>query len=326
MIRYIIKRILWMIPVLFGVCFIVFALTRLSPGDPVVGILGSNATEEQYAECREELGLDDPFLVQFVRYVKGIITEFDLGISYQSKRPVAEEVLERFPVTLKLGILSVLFSIVVGLPVGVLSAVKQYSPLDYTVTSATVILSSLPSFWLGLMMMLLFALRLGWLPASGLSSWKGWIMPMIVQGISPVCVITRLSRSNMLEVIRQDYIRTARSKGLSEGVIVRRHALKNAIMPVVTMIGMQMGMVFGGSVITESIFAIPGLGSLMISAISNQNYPTIMGCVFFLCILISIINLVVDVAYAYIDPHIKAKYTSSSSKRKANPAQKGEAA
>lgn len=314
MVRYVIKRILWMIPVLLGVCVIVFALTRLSPGDPVVGILGTTYTQEQYDQCRAELGLDDPVMVQLVNYIKGIVTRFDLGTSYQSKRPVTTEIMERFPVTLKLAVLSVLFSVLIGIPTGIISAVKQYSAADYVVTSTTIILSALPNFWFGMMMMLFFSLKLGWLPASGIEDWKCWIMPVIVQGISPVCVITRLTRSNMLEVIRQDYIRTARAKGLGEGIIIRRHAVKNALMPVVTMIGMQTGMVLGGSVITESIFAIPGLGSLMVSAISNLNYPTIMGCVFFLCILICMVNLVVDVAYAYIDPRIKAQYENANRK------------
>lgn len=315
MLKYILKRILLMIPVLFGVYFIVFTLTYIAPGDPVVGILGSDYTEEQYQETVQELGLDQPFLVQFFNRVKGVITEFDLGISYQSKRPVAEEVLERFPVTLKLGFLGVLFSIVVGLPAGIISATKQYSLVDYSVTSLTVLFSALPNFWLGLMLMLIFSLRLGWLPASGVDSWKAWIMPMIVNGISPVCIITRLVRSSMLDVIRQDYIQTARAKGMSERVIVRKHALKNALLPVVTSIGVQMGTVLGGSVITESIFAIPGVGSLLVSAISNLNYPTILGCVFFLCIAICILNLIVDVAYAYIDPQIKAQYVSGSSRK-----------
>lgn len=313
--KYILKRILWMIPVLFGVYFIVFTLTYIAPGDPVVGILGSDYTEEQYQETAKELGLDQPFFVQFFKHVKGVVTKFDLGISYQSKRPVAEEVLERFPVTLKLAFLGVLFSIVVGLPAGILSATKQYSPLDYSVTSLTVLFSALPNFWLGLMLMLVFSLRLGWLPASGVDTWKAWIMPMIVNGISPVCIITRLVRSSMLEVIRQDYIHTARSKGLGEMVIIRRHALKNALLPVITSIGVQMGTVLGGSVITESIFAIPGVGSLMVSAISNLNYPTILGCVFFLCIAICILNLMVDVAYAYIDPRIKAQYISGGTQK-----------
>lgn len=324
MIRYVINRVLWMIPVLFGVCFIVFSLTHLAPGDPVESLLPTNYTQEQYEAKEKELGLDKPFFTQFFLYIKNIVTKFDLGTSYQTKRSVTDEIIERFPITFKLGILSVCITVCLGVPIGVFSAVKQYSIGDYIVTTVTILFSALPGFWVALMLMLLFCLKLGWLPATGLSSWKAWILPLVVQGVSPVATITRMTRSNMLEVIRQDYIRTARSKGVSEKTVIFKHALKNALLPVVTMIGMQVGMVMGGSVITESIFAIPGLGSLLVTAINNRNYPIILGTVFFLCIVISCMNLIVDLLYAYIDPRIKAQYTSSSAQKKLKAAMAAE--
>lgn len=316
MIKFIIKRVLWMIPVLIGVIFVVYTINTFTPGDPVVAVLGSTFTQEEYDAKEAELGLDKPFLVQFFNYVKNIVTKFDFGSSYQSGRPVGEEIMERFPITLKLGILSSIVTIIIGIPTGIVSATRQYSRLDYAVTTSTLILASLPSFWLGLMMMLLFALKLGWLPASGISDWKCWIMPVLAQGLSPVCTVTRMTRSNMLEVIRQDYIRTARAKGLAEGVIVRKHALKNALLPVITLVGMQLGTIMGGSIITESIFAIPGMGSLMVSALNNKDYPIILGVIIFLCVCVSVMNLLVDLTYAFVDPRIKAQYMSNKKKIK----------
>ena len=308
--KYVLKRVLWMIPVLLGVCLIVFTLLYLSPGDPVEALLPTGYSQEQYDQKEAELGLDKPFLTQFYYYIRNIVTHFDLGTSFQTRRPVTDEILERFPITFKLGILSVCITILLGIPIGVYSAIKQYSVGDYVVRTFTVMFAALPGFWLGLMLMLLFALTLRWLPASGLASWKAWILPLVVQSLGPICMITRMTRSNMLEVIRQDYIRTARSKGAAENTVIFKHALKNALLPVITMLGMQVGMVMGGSVITESIFAIPGLGSLMVTAINNRNYPIILGTVFFLCIVISLLNLIVDLMYAFIDPRIKAQYTS----------------
>jgi len=308
--------VLWIIPVLFGVCLIVFTLLHLSPGDPVVQLLPSNYTQEQYDQEKTALGLDKPFFTQFFVYIKNIVLHFDLGTSYQTKRSVTSEILERCPITISIGLLSVIITVGFGIPIGVYSAVKQYSAGDYIITTFTVLFAALPNFWLALMMMLLFALTLRWLPASGLATWKAWIMPLIVQSIAPICMTTRLTRSNMLEVIRQDYIRTARSKGVSERTVIFKHALKNATLPVVTMVGMQIGMVIGGSVITETIFAIPGLGMLMMAAINNRDYPVILGSVFFLCIVICIMNLLVDLMYAFLDPRIKAQYTLENARKK----------
>lgn len=316
MIKYIIKRILFMIPVLLGVVFIVFTINHFSPGDPVVSLLGSNYTQEQYDAKEAELGLDKPFFTQFFNYVKGIVTKFDLGTSYQTKRPVRDEILERFPVTLKLGLIGMLITVIVGVPFGIISATRQYSKMDYGVTIVSLFFASMPSFWMGLMAILIFSLNLQWLPATGLDTWKHWILPALTIGLSPVATVTRITRSSMLDVVRQDYIRTARSKGLTEYRVIVKHALRNALIPVVTIVGMQLGLVMAGSVVIEAIFAIPGLGSLMMAAINAKNYPIIQGSVLLLSLSICVMNLIVDLVYGFIDPRIKAQYSAPKGKRK----------
>lgn len=318
MVRFILKRLLLMIPVLFGVLFIVFTLNYVTPGDPVLGILGSDATDEQYAAKEAELGLDKPYLTQFFNYIKGVVTKLDLGTSFKSKRPVGKEILERFPVSLKLGLMGIAVTILLGLPFGVISATRQYSKLDYGVTFGSLFFASAPGFWVALMMIIIFALNLGWLPATGLDSWKGYILPVLSMGLGPVASVCRMTRSSMLEVIRQDYIRTARAKGLSEGVVIRKHALKNGLIPVVTVVGMQMGIIFGGNVIIETIFTIPGIGMLMMTGINNRDYPVIQGCVLFLSTAICMMNLLVDICYGFIDPRIMSRYTNGGKKRKKN--------
>lgn len=308
MLKFVIKRILWMIPVLFGAVFIVFSINRLSPGDPVAAALGANYTQEQYERVEEEMGLDKPFFVQFYDYLKGIITEFDLGTSYKTKRPVTQEIMERFPTTLKLALIGCAITVCIGIPCGVICATKQYSIADYIVTLFSLIFASMPGFWLGLMMILIFALNLRWFPASGLADWKSWIMPAVAVGMSSVATITRLTRSSMLDVIRQDYIRTARAKGQKEGVIVVKHAIRNGIIPTVTTIGFQLGIMISGSVVVESIFSIPGLGTLITTAVNNQDYDLIQGCVLVLAGVVCILNLLIDILYGFIDPRIQAEF------------------
>lgn len=318
MIKFIVKRLLVMIPVLLGVIFIIFTINRITPGDPVVAMLGSNYTQEQYDAKAAELGLDKPFFEQFYEYIKGIVTKFDLGTSYQTKRPVTTEIGERFWNTLLLGIIGCVITVIIGVPTGVLSANKQYSLLDYTVTVGALVFASMPNFWLALMMILLFSLKLGWFPSScaDLSNWRVWVMPALAIGLSPIASVSRMTRSSMLEVVRQDYIRTARAKGLSPRMVTRRHALRNALIPVVTVIGMQVGMIIGGSVVVETIFSFPGLGVLMMNAINNKNYPVIQGCVLLLAGSICIINLVVDIIYAFIDPRVMSHYTAGKKRKR----------
>ena len=313
MVRFTIKRLLWMIPVLLGILFIVFTLSHFMPGDPVQNKLGTNYTQEQYDAMEHELGLDQPFLKQFWDYLVGVVTRFDLGTSYKSYRAVNTMIFERLGTTLKLGIFSSIVTIVISMPLGIISARRQYTPLDYTVTTVSLIFASVPGFWLAMMMMLLFALRLGWLPSSGIGSWKNYVMPVLAQGLMPLASITRMTRSSMLEVIRQDYIRTARAKGLSENVVMHRHALRNALIPVITVVGMQMSLIFGGSVVIETIFSMPGLGTLLMSSINGRDYPAIMGIVFVLSMSVCVINLLVDLVYAAVDPRIKAQFASENS-------------
>lgn len=316
MVKFVIKRILWMIPVIFGAILIVFMINRLSPGDPVAAQLGGSYTQEQYDRVEAELGLDKPVAVQFFEYIKGIVTRFDLGTSYQTKRPVSKEIMDRFPTTLKLGLISCLITVVLGLVFGVISATKQYSIADYSVTVFSLIFASIPGFWLALMLILTFALNLRWFPASGLASWKSWVLPAIACGLSPVASVTRLTRSSMLDVVRQDYIRTARAKGQTEGVIIRKHALKNAFIPIITIIGFQLGTMIAGSVVVEAIFNIPGLGTLTTSAVNNMDYPVIQGCVLVLSFVVCVLNLIVDILYGFIDPQIMAQYTGGGKKKK----------
>lgn len=316
MIRYILKRILWMIPVLLGAVFIVFSINRLSPGDPVAAALGGNYTQEQYDRVEAEMGLDKPFFAQLFDYLKGIVTEFDLGTSYKTKRAVSDEIAERFPITLKLALIGCAITVCIGIPGGVISATKQYSVADHIVTVLSLIFAAMPGFWLGLMMILLFALNLRWLPASGLQSWKSWIMPSIAVGITSVATITRLTRSSMLDVIRQDYIRTARAKGQREGKIIVKHALRNGIIPIITTVGFQLGILISGSVVVESIFSIPGLGTLITSAVSNQDYDLIQGCVLVLAAIVCVLNLIVDILYGFIDPRIMAEFSGKRSGRR----------
>lgn len=316
MAKFIIKRVLWMVPVLLGVLIIVFTINYFTPGDPVLALLGNSYTQEQYDAKAAELGLDQPYFAQLFNYIKGVVTEFDLGTSYQSKRAVSTEILARFPVTLKLGIIGVLITAIIGIPFGIISATHQYSPLDYTVTTVSLFFASMPNFWMALMLVLLFSLTLKWFPATGLGTWKGWVLPALALGLSPIASVTRQTRSSMLEVIRQDYIKTARAKGLSERKVVYKHALKNALIPVVTVIGMQISLIMAGSVIIENIFSIPGVGSLLMSAINSKDYPVIQGTVLMLSACICLMNLLVDLIYGFIDPRIMALY-SAGGKRKA---------
>ena len=314
MLKFIVKRVLLMIPILFGVIFIVFTINRLTPGDPTLTILGADAQPAEYEALREELGLNDPFFVQFFNYVKGIVTEFDLGTSYTTRQSVTNEILGRFPTTLLLGVLGVCITVCIGIPFGVISATKQGSVLDYIVTFVSLFFASMPSFWLALMMMLLFSLKLKWLPASGLDTWLGFIMPCLSLGLSPVATVTRLTRSSMLEVIRADYIRTARAKGIAEHAVIVRHALRNALIPVITNVGIQLGHIMAGSVVIESIFGIAGIGTLMVNAINMKNYPVVQGCVLFLSISVCVINLIVDLIYSVVDPRIKAQIIRTAPK------------
>jgi len=316
MIGFTIRRIIAMIPVLLGVLLIVFTLSHFMPGDPVLQQLGTNYTPEQYEALERQLGLDKPFFVQFWNYLVGVVTHFDLGTSYSTHRAVSTMIFENIGTTLKLGILSCVLTMVIGVPLGILSAIKQYSVADVTVTTVSMIFAALPGFWLGLMMMLLFSLNLGWLPSSGIGTWQQWIMPVLAQGLMPVALITRMTRSSMLEVIRQDYIDTAYAKGCSDRYVIWRHALKNALIPVITVFGMQMSMIFGSTIITEMIFSMPGVGTMLMRAITGRDYPTIVGVVLVISLCVCLINIFVDLAYTVVDPRIKEQFSGRNNKKR----------
>lgn len=307
MYKYIIKRLLQLIPVIIGVTFIVYFIISFTEGDPATIILGNGATPESVKELREEMGLDKPVIVQYANYLKDLVTG-DMGISYTTKNPVIQEIAARFPNTLKLTICSIIVSIVISIPVGIVSATKQYSIFDSVGMVCALIGISMPSFWLGLLLIILFSVNLGWLPSGGADSLKSLILPAITLGVASTATITRTTRSSMLEVIRQDYIRTAKAKGVNKKVVIRKHALRNALIPTVTVTGLEFGFLLGGAVLTETVFSWPGIGRLMVESIQKKDTPTVLGCIVIFSVCFSIVNLLVDILYAYIDPRIKSQY------------------
>jgi len=306
---YILRRCAMLIPVIFGVVFIVFVMMYVTPGDPARMVLGEQAPQVDVDNLRAEMGLDDPFLLQFGRYVYNAVVHADIGRSYITKRPVWNELMTAFPITLKLSALAMGIALLVGIPCGIVTAVRQYSIFDNIVTLFALIGISMPVFWLGLLLILLFTVKLAWLPPSGFDSIQAMIKPAVTLGLQSVAIITRMTRSSMLEVVRQDYIRTARSKGQKESVVIRKHALPNALVPVVTIAGIQFGILLGGAVLTEIIFSIPGLGRLMVSSIEMRDYPMVQGGVLFIALAFCLVNLGVDLLYAWLDPRIKSQYT-----------------
>lgn len=319
MLRYVIKRLLLIIPVILGVLIIVFFFQTVSGDDPVDQILTEGATEAMKEAKREELGLNDPIVVQFGRYVWKFVSQGDLGTSYKSGQPVTGEIMSRFPTTIKLALGSVLLSIIIGIPLGILAAVKQYTPTDSGLLAFSVLSASLPSFWFALLLISLFSVNLGWLPTSGLGGWKNWVMPVIVVSVASMSNIIRVTRSSMLETIRQDYIRTARAKGQAEYVIIFDHVLRNSLIPIVSAIGNTLGIQLGGSLIVESVFGLPGIGKYAVDAISQRNFPSLLGSVVILAITFSLVNLLVDLVYTMVDPRVKTSLFGKTKKKKPAP-------
>lgn len=307
MFKYIGNRLIMMIPVMLGVTLIVFSLLYITPGDPVDTLLGESATPEVAEQMREELGLNGGYFERFFVYVNKLL-HGDMGICYATKQPVATRITQTFPNSLKLAGASMLIATVLGLFFGIISAVKQYSWFDNFSMVFALVGNAMPNFWQGLLSMLIFSLYLKWLPASGFTTWKHMILPALTIGTSSAAEIARMTRSCMLEVIRQDYITTARAKGQSEFNITIQHALKNALIPVVTTIGIQFGRLLGGAVLTESIFAIPGVGKMMVDAIKARNHPVVQGGVLMIALTFSMVNLLVDILYAFIDPRMRSQY------------------
>ena len=313
--RYIIKRILWMIPVLLGVSFLVFSLMYFTPGDPAAIILGAEATPAQMEACREEMGLNKPFFERYVTYLYQAFVKFDLGTSYINGRPVMTELLQRFPYTVRVAGISVLVAVAIGIPLGVMAAVNQYTWKDNLSMLAALFSMSMPNFWFALMLVLFFSLKLGWLPATGIGHWTCYLLPCFSIGVHSAAGLARQTRSGMLEVIRQDYIVTARAKGQRESKVIFGHALKNAMIPIITQVGTMLGRQMGGAIIAESVFSIPGIGSYMSTAIKSRDYPVVQGGVLFVAVIFALSMLLVDILYTYADPRMKSRYESSAKKQ-----------
>lgn len=309
MAKYVLKRLLVLIPILLGVALIIFTIMDLTPGDPAVRILGPESSIEAREQLREELGLNQPFWIRFFDYIKNIFLHLDFGNSYRTGKPVFDDIFRRLPVSIKVAFLGMLLATLMGLPLGVFSAVKQYSGADSFLRVASTVLVAMPTFWLAMLLILVFALYLGWLPAGEVTSWKSYILPTITVGVPYGSKVLRMTRSTMLEEIRQDYVRTARSKGVPEKKVIYGHALKNALLPVITTIGSAFGAILGGSVIAESVFNLSGLGSLIVLSIKAKDTPSVLASVLLLAVFFALIMLVVDLIYAFIDPRIRAKYS-----------------
>lgn len=295
-----------MIPVMLGITLLVFTIMSLSPGDPGTLILGPMATQEEIDAKNQELGFYDPFFVKYFDFVINAV-QGDLGTSWYNNQPVTREIMNRFPVTFKLTIYSILLTVIVSIQLGTIAALKQYSIIDNVSMLLALFLASMPVFWLGLMLIIIFALNLDILPATGNENWKNFILPTIALAGSVIAVISRMTRVTMIEVLHMDYIRTARAKGATEGRVVRKHAIQNTLIPVVTVLGVNLGIMLGGTVLIEQVFGMAGIGTLMINAIRTKDIPLVMGSVTFLALCFSIINLLVDISYGFIDPRIKTE-------------------
>lgn len=314
--RYVLKRILWLIPVIIGVVTVLFVLSSLIPGDPAQIILGSTATEDQLAALRSEMGLNNPLIVRWFNYVMGFFTRLDFGRDYFTNMPVNVEVASHLPVTIELALYSTIFGIVVGVPLGIISALKQYTWIDSAILVISVFLLSVPNFWLAMMLIKWLAVDAKILPAFGMASPASWIMPVICAGVGGMAQNTRITRSSMLEVMRQDYIRTAYAKGQKPSVVVIKHMLRNALVPVITVVGSGIGNALGGNMALEIIFALPGLGNYVVSAITQRNYNAMIGGILAIAIMFTIINLIVDLLYVAADPRLKTQMTGKKTSRR----------
>ena len=312
MTTYVLRRLFFAIPVLIGASFLVFASIRMVPGDPAIAIAGELATPELREQVRRDLRLDDPLLIQYGVYLERMLRG-DMGRSVRTRLPVWDEIMIRLPRTMQLAILSLILAAAIGIPIGVLSATRANSWVDGGSMIFALLGVSMPVFWLGLMLIVLFAVTLPrWLgldapilPPTGTGTWQHYIMPVITLAANSMAIQARMTRACMLEVLRTDYIRTARAKGLAEWKVIYKHALRNALVPIVTIIGLQFGTLLGGAVLTETVFAWPGIGRLLIDAISFRDYPVIQGTVLFIAFGFVLVNLLVDVLYAYLDPRIR---------------------
>ena len=308
MIKYIFKRLIMLIPVILVTSFLIYWAMSLTGGDPALMLAGDKATPEQVEQIREALGLNDPFPVRYANYMKGMLTG-DMGKSYVTKKDVFQTFMEKLPNTLALGGAAVLIAVVVSLPLGIYTAIHQNTWKDTAGMVFALFGTSMPNFWLGLMLIIIFALKLGLLPSGGKSGFSSIILPAVTVGFGLAALITRTTRSSMLDVLRQDYMTTARAKGCPEKRVIYTHGLKNALIPIITAIGLQMSLVITGSVLAETVFSWPGIGRLVYDSISKRDTPMVTGAIIMCSILMCIINLAVDLVYAFFDPRIKAQYS-----------------
>lgn len=309
MYRYIIKRLLFLIPTVFGVTFIIFAIMSMTPGDPGRAILGVNALQADVDAYNHMLGYDLPFIQKYINYMKNMIVFQDFGVSYFTKQSVFNEILPRYMLTIKLALAGVALAALIGVPLGIDAAVNQYSLRDTIPSLLAFFIAAIPGFVLGMVLLYIFALKLNLLPSYGTGSFENYIMPALAISIPPAAQNMRFTKSSMLEAIRQDYVRTARAKGAPERTVIWKHALRNALLPVVTQIGMSLGLLIAGTVVVEKLFSLPGIGSLIVDRISFKDEPVIIAGTILISIAFTAVMLVVDITYAFIDPRIRAKYT-----------------
>ncbi len=304
MLNYLVKRLISTIPVLIGISLLLFFMLRMLPGDPAQVLAGQMATPQEIENIRHQLGLDRPIYEQYAIYL-GHLARFDLGRSARTQNPVSQEIWARLPNTLLLAVVAMGLACLLGIPAGIISALRPYSWIDYAVTMTALFGISMPVFWLGLMLVVLFSIILKWLPAGGTGGWQYVILPSVTLASFVVAFIARMTRSTMLETLSQDYTTTARSKGLTEKVIVVKHAFRNALIPIITVVGLQFGMLLGGAVLTETVFAWPGIGRLIVDSILARDYPMIQGTILVFGLLYILVNLAVDFIYAFVDPRIR---------------------
>lgn len=315
MLKYILRRLLLIIPVLLGAIIVVFTINFFSTTDPAMIKLGLSASDPyKLAAMRETMGLNRPYIVQLADYVWNLL-HGNLGDSYVYSKTVWELLAGRIPNTLKLGIGAMVISVCIGIPLGIAAALHQNSAVDYITTTFAVVMNAMPGFLVAVLLMVIFALKLGWFPVSGADGFKSFVLPVIAAGIGPITQNARMTRSSVLEVIRQDYVRTARAKGIAESKVIVRHVMKNSLIPILTMVGSGLGTCLAGSILVEMIFNIPGMGMLINSSIMSKDFITVQGCVVVCAIVVALANLLTDLAYAAIDPRIKAQYTAGSRRR-----------
>lgn len=317
MIRYFFRRLLWMIPVVLGVTILVFLLMSICPGDPIAIIAGTSASPEDMAVLRETLGLNDPLIIRLGRFLSDFLFHFDFGTSWITSEDIMAAMIEKMPRTMGLGVATLFLSVLFGIPLGIMAAVKQGGLGDNLCMTVALAGISIPGFWLAMLLILLFSVQLGWLPPFGTGSIRHYILPALAGCTGGIATLARQTRSSMLDVIRSDYITTARSKGVREFVVIVKHAFKNALIPVITTIGIYFGRLLGGTMIIETIFSIPGMGSFIITAVNNRDYPVVQAGAIFLAIVFSLCMLMVDMLYALADPRIKAQYASRGGKKRA---------